>query len=188
VKSQDEVLSFVAARLEECGIDYMIVGSFASNLHGKPRTTHDADIVIEIDAPRLEKFAQALGDDFYFDVEAAREAIKRNIMSNILHYESGLKIDLIVRKNRTFSRSEFQRRFQDDFLGRPCWIATAEDTLLAKLEWSKMGESERQFNDAANIVKVQGGNLDVGYLRRWAPELQVEDLLHRLLEEVNRDS
>ena len=188
MKSQDEVLCFVAARLEQCSIAYMIVGSFASNLHGKPRTTHDADLVVEIDAPRLEKFAQALGDDFYFDVEAARDAIKKNIMSNVLHYESGLKIDLIVRKNRAFSRSEFQRRFQDDFLGRPCWIATAEDTLLAKLEWSKMGASERQYEDAVNIAKVQGEKLELGYVRTWAPELQVDDLLHRLLAEVQSGS
>lgn len=181
----EEVLSEVAARLEQCGIDYMIVGSFASNLHGKPRTTHDADMVIEIDTPRLEKLAQALGDDFYFDVEATRDAIKKNIMSNVLHYESGLKIDLFVRKNRAFSRSEFQRRLQKDFLlGRPCWFATAEDTLLAKLEWSKMGASERQYEDAVNIAKVQGENLDRDYVHRWAPELQVDDLLLRLFEEI----
>ncbi len=180
----EEVLSVFVARLEQCGIDYMIVGSFASNLHGKPRTTHDADIVIEIDVPRLEKFARALGDDFYFDVDAARDAIKKNIMCNVLHYESGLKIDLIARKNRAFSHSEFQRRFLNDFLVRRCWFATAEDTLLAKLEWSKIGESERQFHDAVNIAKVQGEKLDVVYLRKWATDLQIDDLLNRLLQEI----
>jgi hypothetical protein len=67
---------------------------------------------------------------------------------------------------------------------RKCWFATAEDTILAKLEWSKMGESERQFNDAANIAKVQKENLDVAYLRRWAGDLKVGDLLNRLLQEL----
>jgi hypothetical protein len=180
----EEVLKTVAEKLEACGIAYMIVGSFASNIHGMPRTTHDADIVVEIDGSSLEKFAQSLGNDFYFDVEAAREAIRSNFMCSALHYDTGFKIDFIVLKKRAFYLSEFKRRELDDFLGRPCWFATAEDTILAKLKWSKMGESERQFNDAVNIAKVQGKNLDFTYLLRWAADLQIESLLNRLLEEI----
>ncbi|MCI0693574.1 hypothetical protein L0337_16395 [candidate division KSB1 bacterium] len=180
----EDVLKIVAEKLENCGIAYMIVGSFASNIHGKPRTTHDADMVIEIDEPSLEKFVQALGNDFYFDVEAARDAIRSNFMCNALHYDTGFKIDFFIRKNKAFALSEFERREINDLLGHPCWFATAEDTILAKLEWSKMGESERQFNDAVNIAKVQGANLDFTYLQRWAVDLHVENLLNRLLEEI----
>ncbi|MGH7451547.1 MAG: hypothetical protein ACRENG_09405, partial [bacterium] len=151
---------------------------------GKPRTTHDADMVIKIDEPSLEKFVQALGNDFYFDVEAARDAIRSNFMCNALHYDTGFKIDFFIRKNKAFALSEFERREINDLLGRPCWFATAEDTILSKLEWSKIGESERQFNDAVNIAKVQGAKLDFTYLQRWAVDLQIENLLNRLLEEI----
>jgi hypothetical protein len=180
----EEVLKIVAEKLDDCGIAYMIVGSFASNVHGKPRTTHDADMVIEIDEPSLEKFAQALGNDFYFDVEAAKDAIRSNFMCNALHYDTGFKIDFFIRKNKAFAHSEFERREINDLLGRPSWFASAEDTILSKLEWSKMGESERQFNDAANVAKVQGEKLDFNYLQRWAADLQIENLLNRLLEEI----
>jgi hypothetical protein len=180
----EEVLKIVAEKLDDCGIAYMIVGSFASNVHGKPRTTHDADMVIEIDEPSLEKFAQTLGNDFYFDVEAARDAIRSSFMCNALHYDTGFKIDFFIRKNGAFALSEFERREINDLLGRPCWFATAEDTILAKLEWSKMGESERQFNDAVNIAKVQGAKLDFTYLQRWAADLQIENFLNLLLKEI----
>ena len=180
----EEVLKIVVEKLEACGIAYMIVGSFASNIHGKPRTTHDADVVIEIDEPSLEKFAQSLGNDFYFDVETAKDAIRRNFMCNALHYDTGFKIDFFIRKNRAFALSEFKRKKMDDFLGRPCWFATAEDTILAKLEWSKMGESERQFSDAVNIAKIQKQILDFAYLHRWAGDLQVGDLLDKLMQEL----
>jgi len=180
----EEVLKIVVEKLEECGIAYMIVGSFASNVHGKPRTTHDADMVVEIDEPSIEKFAQALGNDFYFDVEAAKDAVKKIFVCNALHYDTGLKIDFFIRKNRAFAISEFRRKELEDLLGRPCWFATAEDTLLAKLEWSKMGESERQFNDAVNIAKVQKQNLDFAYLHRWADDLKVGDLLDKLIQEL----
>ncbi len=180
----EEVLGAVAAKLEQNGIAYMIAGSFASNLHGMPRTTHDADIVVEIDEPRLQKFSHALAGEFYFDLDAARDALARNSMFSTIHYDSGFKVDFIVLKQRPFSRTEFQRRTTANYLGRRCWFATAEDTILAKLEWSKLSESERQFNDAVGTAKVQGKALDIDYLRRWSKDLQTDDLLHRLLQEI----
>jgi hypothetical protein len=180
----EEILAGVAAKFDQCGIEYMIVGSFASNLYGIPRATQDADLVVEISATGIEQLSSVLGDEFYFDVEGAKELLKRGIMLNIVHYATGFKFDLIVRKNRHFSREEFQRRKLAKFAGQQRWFATAEDTILAKLEWSKMGESERQFNDAVNIAKVQGTKLDFNYLQRWAADLQIENLLNRLLEEI----
>jgi len=180
----EEVIKIVVEKLETCGIAYMIVGSFASNVHGKPRTTHDADLIIETDELNIEKFAQSLGSDFYFDVETAKDAVRKNFMCNALHYDTGFKIDIIIRKNRAFSFSEFSRKKLNELLGRQYWFATAEDTILAKLAWSKMGESERQFNDAANIAKVQKDNLDTEYLRYWANDLQVDDLLNKILQEL----
>jgi hypothetical protein len=180
----EEVLKVVVEKLENCGVAYMIVGSFASNVYGKPRTTHDADVVIEINEQSLEKLVQSFGNDFYFDMETARDAVRRNFMCNALHYETGFKIDFFIRKNRAFALSEFKRKKMATFLGRPCWFATAEDTILAKLEWSKMGESERQFNDAVNIAKVQKQNLDIPYLHRWADDLKVGNLLDKLMLEL----
>lgn len=182
--SLEELLAQVAAKFEQCGIDYMIVGSFASNFYGIPRATQDADVVVEISATGIDRLSSNLGDEFYFDVEGAKELLKRGVMLNMVHYATGFKFDLIARKNRHFSREEFQRRKLANFAGRPCWFATAEDTILAKLEWSKLGESERQFNDAVNIAKVQGTKLDFNYLQRWAADLQIENLLNRLLEEI----
>jgi hypothetical protein len=162
----------------------MIVGSFASNMYGIARATQDADVIVEISTSGIDELSNALGDEFYFDVEGAKEALKLGIMFNAVHYETGLKIDLIVPKQRSFDYEEFQRRKLANLAGRKCWFATAEDTILAKLEWSKMGESERQFLDAVNIAKVQKENLDIDYLRYWSNDLRVDDLFERLLQEL----
>jgi len=182
--SLEEVVAFVSAKLQECKIPYMIVGSFASNIYGLARATQDADMVVEINATAIEKLGQALGEEFYFDLEAAKESLRLGVMFNAVHYVSGLKIDLIVLKNRPFGHEEFQRKKLTNFAGGKCWFATAEDTILAKLEWSKMGESERQLNDAVNIAKVQKQNLDFTYLHRWADDLKVGDLLDKLMREL----
>jgi len=102
-------------------------------------------------------------------------------MLNIIHLETGFKIDIILRKPRAFSVEEFNRRCKINFLGKDRWFATPEDTILTKLEWCKLGQSERQYEDALNIAIVQGETLDFAYLARWSSELGLEDLLNRLL-------
>jgi hypothetical protein len=180
----EDALQLVLSKLDDCGIRYMITGSFASNIHGVPRATQDADIVIEADAKALDRFLNSLGEDFYASREAAREALARRGIFNIIHLQTGLKVDLIIRKMRSFSRTEFLRREEVDFLGRGRWFASAEDIILAKLEWAKSGQSERQFADALNVAKIRGSNLDRSYLLTWARELEVEDLLDGILKEL----
>ena len=53
------------------------------------------------------------------------------------------------------------------------WKA-AEDVVLAKLEWAKLGESARQVEDAAGILRARSAELDAGYMERWVRELGIE--------------
>ena len=181
----EDALQIVLNHLEECCIPYMITGSFASNVHGVPRVTHDADVIIEADLHALLRFVNRLGDDFYAEAEAASDAFAGNRMFNIIHLPTGFKVDLILRKIRDFSKEEFLRRQHVKFLGQVRWFTTAEDTILAKLEWSKMGQSERQFNDALNVAKVQSEALDRTYLLKWAKELGLDSLLQKLFAELD---
>lgn len=174
----------VMAALEEAGIEYMVTGSFASNLHGMPRTTQDVDIVIEVSPSSLDQFLKLVEPGFYVSRVAAQEALRHQRMFNIIHLDSGFKVDLIVRKNREYARQEFQRRERATFLDRQCWFASPEDTILSKLEWSKLGESLRQFNDALGVAQVQHDKLDWGYLARWAHELGLDEELRRLREKL----
>ena len=183
MKSED-ALKLLLSKLDECRIPYMITGSFASNVHGLPRATQDADVVIETDYRMLSEFLESLGPAFYRSAEAAMVALVREQMFNVVHIETGFKVDLIIRKSRPFSKMEFSRRQYAFYLGTNRWFATAEDTILAKLEWSKLSGSERQFNDALNIAKLQMGNLDRAYLEEWARQLDISGLLVKLLHEA----
>jgi hypothetical protein len=180
----EDALKLLLSKLDECGIPYMIAGSFASNIHGLPRATQDADVVIEVESGTLERFLENLGQAFYKSKEAAMDALARERMFNVVHLETGFKVDLIVRKSRPFSKIEFSRRQPAFYLGENRWFATAEDTILAKLEWSKMAGSERQFSDALNVGKLQKENLDRVYLEKWAKELDILDLLENLFREI----
>ncbi len=111
--------------------------------------------------------------DYYMDETAALEAYEREGQFNIVDLATGWKVDLIVRRSRPFSRTEFDRRVVVEFEGMQVPIATAEDVVLAKLEWAK-GESARQIEDAAGILRIRAADLDLGYIRHWVRELEVD--------------
>jgi hypothetical protein len=168
--------------LESLAIPYMVTGSLASSHHGRPRTTHDADIVVEPSRESLDRLVAALGQaGFYVDADRARDALRTRRLFNAIDQASAYKVDLIVRKERPFSMEEFRRRLSAELVpGLRVTIASAEDTLLAKLEWSrKAGGSERQLEDAAGVFDVRP-DLDRAYVERWARELGVLDLWEAL--------
>jgi hypothetical protein len=181
---QQGLLVQTAARLDAAGIPYMLAGSWASSLHGEARTTNDIDVVIAPTAPQLESLLTSLGPDCYVSAAAARDALRQHGMFNIIDFASGGKVDLVVRKPRPFSENEFSRRQPYPFGGVQVFVASPEDTILSKLEWSKLSGSERQYRDAIGVAAVQGDKLDRDYLQHWAKELGVEEALARLLREV----
>jgi hypothetical protein len=172
-----EILRRVAALLDQAGIPFMVAGSFASSVHGRPRTTQDLDIVIEVDRKTVTSFVRSLSkEEWYADPDAAIDAVLRHSIFNLVDMKTGWKVDLVVRKERPFSVEEFRRRAITDAMGVSVPMATAEDTIIAKLEWSKMsGGSERQRRDVASIVAARAGELDRDYIARWISALNLDD-------------
>jgi hypothetical protein len=97
----------------------------------------------------------------------------------VIDTTTGWKVDLIIVRDRPFSATEFGRRTRITVLGVPVFVATAEDTILAKLEWSMIGGSERQLQDAIEVLRLRRPDLDEAYLDHWALQLGVDELLLR---------
>ncbi|MEE9404105.1 MAG: hypothetical protein V3V20_04380 [Algisphaera sp.] len=154
----------------------MVTGSVAGVYHGYFRGTQDIDVVIE---PTAQTLAQLLklfpSDSFYASEEAAMDALRRRSMFNIIELETGWKFDLLIRKNRFFSSKEFERRESRMLGDQKVYITSAEDLLIAKLEWSKAGGSARQLEDAASILRIQKKSLDHGYIQHWVNALNLEE-------------
>jgi hypothetical protein len=185
---QIAVTTIVADALEALGVLYAIGGSFASALHGVMRATMDADIVADMRQEHIAPFVQALGEAFYADAEMMREAIGQHKSFNLIHLDTMFKVDVFVARPRDFDRAQLARR-QLHLLAedpeRRAYVASAEDTVLAKLEWYWLGgqASDRQWRDVLGVLKVQGQRLDLAYMRHMATGLGVQDLLQRALEE-----
>jgi len=176
---------------ESLGIPYFIGGSLASAIHGVVRATMDVDLVADMRLEHVAPLVNALGKSFYVDEEMIRAAITHHSSFNIVHLETMFKIDVFLRKGHPFEQAQFERRAKQALTTEPersVYIASAEDIILAKLEWYRMGGevSDRQWNDVLNVLKVQKERLDRSYLERWATQLGVADLLQRSWEEAEK--
>jgi hypothetical protein len=173
--------------LEKLGVSYFIGGSLASTLYGMVRTTQDSDIIADLSMEHTPLLVEALQSEFYMDDEMIADAIIHCSSFNIIHRESLFKVDVFVPKPRNFLRMQFTRARKEILSEDPemeAFVASPEDTLLAKLEWYRLGGevSERQRRDVIGILKVQAGALDVEYLHAMAKDINVEDLLDQAIE------
>jgi hypothetical protein len=180
-----QALVRIARLLDELGIDHMLAGSWAAAAHGFARSTHDVDLVIDPDEPSFGTLLERLrSDGWYVPGEAARRAFAARDQFNVIWLDAGEKVDLIIRHDRPFSIEELGRRLPAEVAGVTVHLATVEDTILAKLEWSKETGSARQREDVARLVELRRDDLDVAYLRRWASELGVRAELDDLLAQA----
>jgi len=175
--------------LEDLGMRYHLGGSFASAVHGVPRQTMDADIVVDLDADRVARLVDRLKNDFYVDPEVAADAVSRRGSFNAIHLESGFKVDFFVKGDSDFDESEFERsELQQitDVPPRSVYVKTAEDTVLRKLQWYTAGGgvSDRQWRDVLGVIMTGGEDIDRKYLREWAVRLGLSEALNRALNEA----
>lgn len=173
-----EILGDFLDRLEACGIEYMLVGSVACGLYGQARATQDVDLVVKASDQQLLELERGLPEDRYY---LSEQAMRSRQTFNVIDLRTGTKVDLMFLKARPFSLSEFARRQRLTWEGRERFVASAEDVILAKLEWNRLSPSDRQLRDAWGVIQTQGERLDRDYLERWAEELQVLEQLRELL-------
>jgi hypothetical protein len=174
----EDFLRRVCAALELNKIPYMVTGSVASSIHGIPRSTNDLDIVVAPTRAQLFALVQMfkrLG--YHARWEEAENALRNRDQFNVIDFPNSWKVDLIVRKAREFSQSEFDRRELMEIGDLSFVIAKPEDVLIAKLEWMKISPSERQMQDAAGIVIVQQESLDWAYIDKWVATLELQEQL-----------
>jgi hypothetical protein len=178
-------IKFVVQVLDDLNIRYAIGGSLASSVHGHSRYTQDADIAVEPFPGKEKLFAMRFpADEYYADEQMIRDAVARRAGFNILHLHTSFKIDIFVQKDRPFDRELLARRIKATVFGESdgeFGVITAEDTILLKLEWYRIGgeTSDKQWGDILGVMKTQGDRLDTAYLDHWATEIGVKDLLDR---------
>ncbi len=175
--------------LREVGVRHYVGGSIASSAHGISRASVDADVIADLQMAHVAPLVSALRETYYVPEQRVRDAVLRRGSFNLIHLETMLKVDVFVATDRPFDRRALERAQEAPSAGggaQPIPLATAEDVVLAKLEWYRRGNeaSMRQWTDILGVLAASGPNLDRGYLEAGARELGVTDLLQRALKEA----
>lgn len=168
----------VVQRLGQVGLAYMLTGSLAMSFYAQPRMTRDVDLVVEMDEADAERVYDVFDDDYYVSLDAIREAVAHASMFNVIHNESLIKVDLIVRKDEPYRRAEFARRHPVRIGDLEVFLVSKEDLILSKLVWAKDSQSEQQLRDVQNLA---GTGYDRAYLERWLAELDLTPWATRYL-------
>jgi len=174
------VLRIVSERLEDAGIAFMLTGSFALTYYATPRMTRDLDFVVACEEDSVERLVSLFSHDFYVDEDAVRSAVKLQRLFNLMHLDSGIKVDMIVRKDSEYRITEFDRRQRVHIGTVVTWIASREDLILSKLVWARDTRSELQRRDVKALL---GQSVDVQYITGWATRLSVGDIWNEIRNE-----
>ena len=184
-----DALAPVVDALRKLQVRHYVGGSLASSFHGAPRSTMDVDLVAELGEQKISDFVKCFGDEFYLSEAAIRDAVKCRTCFNLIHLPSSFKVDIFVSRERPFDLdsmhcAEPARLGDSKSVEVP--IATAEDTIISKLEWFRLTNetSERQWDDVSRLLKLLGETADAAYLQRAAAAVGVEDLLKRLMRQA----
>lgn len=186
-----QALSRLVLSLESLDIPYYIGGSVASSIFGLPRSTMDVDIIADIKKSHVKDLTAVLQNEYYVDPDVIIKAIERKSSFNLIHFETMMKIDIFILKDRPFDREAFKRKKIDSLGEEPgitsFYFSSEEDIIISKLEWFKLGGevSERQWKDLIGVLKVQGEKLDFSYLKKWTRDLGLLTLLERAIEEAS---
>ena len=182
-----DLLRLTIEGLERLQIPYAIVGSFASGVWGQPRMTLDIDIVIQLDSSRKASFCDVFSSDqFYLSSQAIEEAISLRRPFNVIHTDSGIKVDFMVVDNTGWNRTQLARRVKLELLpGVTGYVASPEDVILGKLVYYHEGHSEKHVSDILGIVANNSSKLDREYIAQQAPELGVADIWREILKKAD---
>ena len=173
MQNELDIVRDVSARLERGGLAYMLTGSMAMNYYAQPRMTRDIDLVIALAPQDTDKVMRLFTPDYYVSRDAVSSSIAHESMFNLIHQESVIKVDCIVRKDTLYRRVEFERRQRITIEDFSTWITSKEDLILSKLWWAKDSHSEQQLRDVKNLA---GTGCDTNYVERWTSELGLNTL------------
>jgi len=178
--SVENIALRVAEALDACDIPYLLAGAFSSNHYGIPRSTKDADFVLQLKSAVGENFSRALGEPFELDPQLSFETNTGTFRQIAKYRGSPFIVELFLLSNDPHDQERFKRRRAVHLLGRKFWFPSPEDVIITKLRWAR----SRDKDDIRNVMSVQRGKLDWPYIEKWCKEHGTIALLQEIRRSV----
>lgn len=149
--------------LEAWNVPYMIVGSHSSSFYGVPRSSLDADFVIELGSRSIAELEPFLPAGYHLNRQVEFETLTGSL-KNVVHIDgTKFSIELFRLGSDPFHESRFSRRRKVAMHDRDVWMPTAEDVIVQKLRWAR----NKDLDDVSAVIATRGNILDWGYIHHW---------------------
>ncbi len=181
--TSEEVIVAVINALRAVDVPFMVVGSLATNFYGVPRSTRDADFVIQVPPPSAA-LAECLGANLRLTAQAAFEGVTGTVRHRIEARGTPFTVELFQLSDDAHDMSRFSRRRSVRLFGRDVFVATAEDTIVTKLRWAMHPGREKDVDDVRSVIAVQGDGLDWTYVQHWCTQHGTSELLESIRQSV----
>lgn len=175
-------LGSVGELLDAIGVEWAVGGSIASTAYGEPRSTNDVDIVAALEHLHVPLIEKRLGGLFYVDGEMIRSAITSHESFNLIDERTFIKVDVFVPDRGPMGLGQLERRRALPIsVHQYIQILGPEDVVLQKLRWFELGgrQSERQWRDIVEVLRISGAGLDRDYMRDVARQASLVELLQQ---------
>lgn len=178
--SSEDLVAQCLHALDAIGANYMVVGSFSSNYYGIPRSTQDADIVVEVLGDEITQLRERLRGTLRLEDQMAFETV-RGATKHVFQAEgAAFVIEVFELSSDPFAQERFRRRIAAQVGGVPAFLPTAEDVIVQKLLWQR----GKDLDDVRDVISVQHPNLDWLYILKWVREHGSEEALEAVCEEL----
>ena len=176
----NEAVLGVVAALNQCNIPYMLVGSYSTNVYGIPRSTQDADFVIELGETSIFELSRRLAPSIRIDPQLSFETVTmtRRYVAELVG--TPFKIEFFLLSAEAHDQERFRRRQLVTTLGKEVWLPTPEDVIVTKLRWALLANRSKDRDDARDVIAVQGGQLDWDYVQQWCERHGTSALLDEI--------
>jgi hypothetical protein len=174
----------IVTAFERLNVPYVTVGSFAANVYMDPRSTKDADFVLELDKANLTEIVAAIGPDFVLDRQMSLESVTLTSRYKLSHRDAAFEVELFGLSDDPHDQARFCRRLSKETNGVRVYVLTAEDVVITKLRWSLKAKRKKDLDDARNVLKVQADQLDLPYIRHWCALHRTRELLEEQLRDL----
>lgn len=163
----DEALFSLLQLLGELEIPHMLVGSYSTNFYGIPRSTKDADLVLQVESEKLAALIRKLPAGIRMDGQSLFEMVTAT-RKELLHVEgSAFQIELFHLSKDEFDQTRFRNRVSVDYYeGVPTYLPRVEDVIVQKLRWAEGGKRQKDFDDVVAVLKVHQP-IDFDYIEAW---------------------
>lgn len=163
----ERAVRLVIDALDAADIEHMLTGALATNFYGIPRTTKDADVVVNFseEGAQLDAVMAQLGEEFQLDPQTSFELLTASTRYTLRVVSSSFEIELFAVTDDPHMQERFRRKLAVPYPGweRSVWLPTAEDVVIQKLRWAR----PKDIEDARNVIAVQRDALDWRYTRMW---------------------